>query len=80
MPDELSCKELVEIVTEYLEGTLPASERQRFEDHLAGCEGCRNYLNQMRHTIQSLGHLTENNIVPQAKEDLLQIFRHWKKI
>ncbi|MBI2955705.1 MAG: zf-HC2 domain-containing protein [Acidobacteria bacterium] len=75
----MSCKELVEIITEYLEGTLPPGERVRFEEHLALCEGCQNYLEQMRQTIGTLGRLSEEAIPANAKEKLLQAFRAWKR-
>ena len=77
--EEMSCKELVEIITEYLEGTLPPAERARFEAHLAVCPGCQTYLDQMRQTVRALGRLTEQSIPPQARQELLQVFRHWKK-
>jgi len=77
--NELSCQELVELVTEYLEGTLPAHERARFEAHLAICAGCRNYLDQMRRTIQMVGALKEEAIPDDAKERLLCAFRTWKQ-
>ena len=76
---ELSCQELVELVTDYLEGSLPAQARARFEEHLAMCTGCRNYLAQMRQTISSLGQLSEETISPEARDDLLGVFRNWKK-
>ena len=74
----LTCQELVELVTDYLEGTLPAGERARFEAHLAGCAGCRAYLEQMRQTIRVLHRLTEDALTPEAREDLLRVFRDWK--
>lgn len=75
---ELSCKELVELVTDYLEGKLPASERERFDRHLSYCTPCANYLHQMQLTIKTLGELTETSIEPQARDELLRIFRNWK--
>ena len=75
---EMSCKELVELLTGYLEGTLSPADRLRFEEHLAVCEGCRIYLDQMRTTIGALGRLREEFIPLQAKEDLLRVFRTWK--
>lgn len=75
---ELSCKEFVELVTDYLEGKLPAGERERFDRHLSYCTPCVNYLHQMRLTIKTLGKLTEETIEPQARDDLLHIFRNWK--
>ncbi len=74
----LTCQELVELVTGYLEGAMSAPERARFEAHLAVCPGCRNYLEQMQRTIDSLGQLTEDSIPPQTKEELLAIFSRWK--
>ena len=77
--DEMSCQELVELVTEYLEGTLPAQDRPRFEAHLAGCQGCTNYLAQMRQTIHTTSRLSEEAVPPDAKHALLGLFRNWKR-
>ena len=76
--EALNCKELVELVTDYLENSLPPAERLRFEEHLGKCSGCRTYLAQMRQIVQAVGRLTEDNIEPAARDDLLQLFRHWK--
>ena len=75
----MSCKELVELVTDYLEGALPPAERNRFEEHLAICPGCHTYLEQMRQVIGTLGKLTEESVRSEAKQGLLQVFRNWKK-
>jgi anti-sigma factor RsiW len=75
---ELTCKELVEIVTDYLEDRLPPGDRRRFEQHLAGCEGCRNYLDQMRETIHLVGTLAEDTIPVPMRERLLRAFRDWR--
>jgi predicted anti-sigma-YlaC factor YlaD len=77
--DELSCQELVELVTEYLEGTLPDQERVRFDEHLAVCEGCRVYLDQMRRTIRTVGTLSEETLAPEARDGLLAAFRDWRR-
>lgn len=74
----LTCQELVEIVTDYLEETLPAEERARFEEHLGVCAGCRTYLDQIRTTIAMSGRLTESNIPTKARDELLKSFRDWK--
>ena len=79
MADAMTCKELVELVTEYLEGTLPDETRRRMESHLAGCDGCTNYLEQMRQTIRLTGQLREESLTPQQRDDLLRLFRDWKK-
>jgi anti-sigma factor RsiW len=69
----------VELVTDYLEGALPADERARFADHLARCQGCSNYLDQMQQTIRLTGTLTEDTLEPAARDELLKLFRDWKK-
>jgi anti-sigma factor RsiW len=76
--EALSCQELTELITAYLEGTLAAADRQRFEAHLAMCQGCTNYLEQMRTTIALVGRLAEDTISPAAKDALLETFRGWK--
>ena len=77
--DDLACQELVEIITVYLEGALSDLERERFEAHLEVCEGCRRYLDQMRTTIRVVGTLTEEDLEPTAKDQLLQLFREWNR-
>ena len=74
--DEMSCRELVELVTEYFEGRLAAAERARFEAHLAAC---RHYLDQMRRTIAVVGQLPEESVTPAARDDLIEVFRAWKR-
>jgi anti-sigma factor RsiW len=78
-PHDLTCQELVELVTAYLEGTLSAAERLRFVEHLAECEGCTTYLEHMQQTIRLLGCLSEDHVSPEAQEKLLGAFRYWKK-
>jgi anti-sigma factor RsiW len=75
---ELACRELVELVTDYLEGALPEAERARFEAHIAACPGCTAYLEQMRTTIRLTGMLTEEQLAPGARDELLRVFRDWK--
>ena len=74
----MTCKELVELVTDYLEGKLSNDVRMHFEDHLSGCTGCTNYLEQMRETIRLTGSLREENLSGQQKDDLLSLFHDWK--
>jgi anti-sigma factor RsiW len=78
-PNELSCQELVELITAYLDGALPQDERVRFERHLGECPGCRNYLGQMRLTIALVGTLPEESIAPDVRQNLLRAFRDWKR-
>ena len=79
MEEQMTCKELVELVTEYLEGTLPEDVRIRMEQHLSGCSGCTNYMEQMRQTIRLTGKLREESLTEPQKNDLLNLFRDWKK-
>ncbi len=76
---DMTCQELVELVTEYLEGTLPAGDRARFERHLGTCPYCNTYLDQMRITIRTLGRLPEETVSPAARDALLDAFRDWKR-
>ena len=77
--DEMSCRELVQVITNYLEGVMPPADRKRFEAHLAICPGCQTYLDQMRKTIHVVGKLSEDSVPSEAKNSLLQAFRDWKK-
>lgn len=77
---ELTCKEVVEIVTDYLEGAMSAEDRARFDAHLSKCDGCTNYLRQMRETIRLTGMLTEEQVPDDQKERLLEAFRTWRTV
>jgi anti-sigma factor RsiW len=76
--EQLSCQELVELVTDYLEGGLPEEARLRFEDHIGRCGACKIYLEQIRQTISLLGHLPEEALSPDAERELLEAFRGWR--
>lgn len=75
----LTCQEVVELVTAYLEGGLTTDERQRFEVHLAGCSGCTNYLDQMRETIRVVGRVEVDDLSEKATSELLAAFRSWDR-
>jgi anti-sigma factor RsiW len=78
-PEEMSCRELVDVITEFLEGTMAPADRVRFEAHLGECPYCVNYLDQMRDTIAALGGLTEDSIGADARGELLEAFRGWRE-
>ncbi len=78
MSTEMTCQELVELITEYLEGTLAPSERMRFDAHLSTCSGCAAYIEQMRMTIRMLGKISEESMSADAQRELLVTFRSWK--
>ena len=78
--DSMTCRELVEIITDYLEGRLAPVDRERFETHLIQCPGCRDYLDQMRQTISLVGILSEDNLPPAARDRLLEAFQRWSQI
>ena len=77
--EALSCQELVELVTDYLEGALDERDLRAFEEHLAACDGCTEYLEQMRTTIRLVGTLTPKISTQDAETALLQAFRDWKR-
>ncbi|MFL5920327.1 MAG: anti-sigma factor family protein [Gaiellaceae bacterium] len=76
--EQLSCQELVELVTGYLEGALVPEERSRFEHHIGRCDGCTTYLEQMRQTIALTGRLAPSAVSPEAERALLLAFRGWR--
>lgn len=75
---EISCQELVELVTDYVEGALSAADRARFDDHIAACDGCRRFLEQIKTTIALAGRLSPEQLDPAAERALLEAFRDWK--
>jgi anti-sigma factor RsiW len=77
-PDDLSCREVVELVTDWLEGALPAADHARVELHLAGCEGCAAYVEQMRATVRIAGRLDEEELEPVLSDELVAAFRGWR--
>jgi anti-sigma factor RsiW len=75
----LTCRELVELVTDYFDDALSPAARERFEEHVLSCPPCRAYLEQMRQTIRLLGRIPEETLPPQAEEALLAAFRGWNE-
>ena len=73
----LSCREVVELVTAYLEGALSLGDRMRFENHLSACDGCTMYLEQMRRTIELTGTLRIDDVPPDVVSKLVHAFRDW---
>ena len=77
--EELPCREVVELLGDYLEGAMAPDDRARLEQHLAGCEGCTAYLDQLRITIRLTGRLTEEAVSPKVMAPLLEAFRAWHR-
>jgi anti-sigma factor RsiW len=75
---DLPCQQAVELVTDYLEGTLRRSARRRFEAHLAGCPHCTEYLAQMRETISITGRLVPEDLTPQMRDEFVDLYRRWR--
>jgi anti-sigma factor RsiW len=73
----LACQEVVELVTDYLEGALPAADRRRFEEHLADCPHCTEYLAQIRETIRLTGRVAPEDMTPAMRTDLTELYRRW---
>jgi predicted anti-sigma-YlaC factor YlaD len=79
MADQFTCQEVVELVTDYLEGTLPERDVARFEQHLELCEGCRYYVEQVRITIATVGRIDESDVPDDLRTGLLAAFRNWPR-
>lgn len=77
--EPLSCQDVVELITEYLEGSLPAKRRLGFEEHVAICPPCRNYFSQFRHTIQVGKRIEEDQLPPAVRDALVKVFHDWRK-
>ena len=76
---ELTCRELVELVSDYLEGALPDAERRRFEQHLDDCPLCVDHVDQMRTTLAVLGRLDEAALDEPVRDGLVRAFREWPR-
>lgn len=74
----LTCRELVELMSAYLDGELPPAEAARVEEHVAACEGCETVLEEFRDTIRLTGMLSEDAVTPMQRDTLLGAFRDWK--
>lgn len=80
MAEHLSCQEIVELITDYLEGALPRDVASLFEEHVNFCDGCEIYLDEMRTTIATVSDVAsvEDELPAQMREELLTAFRHWR--
>jgi len=74
----MKCREVVELMTDYLEGTLAARDRERFEQHFSGCDGCRAYLAQLRAMLRAMKSFEDVPIPHRVQEELVQAFRDWR--
>jgi anti-sigma factor RsiW len=77
--NEMACRELVGVITDYLDGVLSVEDRRRFEAHLAECPYCVNYLEQMRKTIEATGALMGPEIAPDVRTQVLEAFAGWRE-
>jgi anti-sigma factor RsiW len=74
----MTCREVVELMTDYLEGALTAADRVRFEEHIAACAGCTGYLEQLRASLRVLGALAEVPVPEPQRRELVAAFRDWR--
>ena len=79
VPRELTCTEMVRLVTEYLEDALPLEDRTRFEQHLVYCKGCAAYVHQMRKTVAASSGLKDTGLSAEAEDELLRVFKGFCK-
>ena len=74
----MTCRRATELMTDYLEGALKGPERRRFEAHLADCDGCTAYLDQMRATIAAVGTLDADDVPAEVLEELVDLYRRYR--
>ena len=77
-PQPIPCREVVELITDYLEGELSARDRRRLDHHLAGCPHCSAYLEQMRATLRLTGRLVPEDLSPEMQREFGEIYRRWR--
>jgi len=77
--EPISCQEVVELVTDYLEGAMSPEDVARFDHHLSLCEGCVFYVEQIRMTIAAVGRIGEEDVPPEVRDDLVATFRDFKR-
>lgn len=76
-PAPIPCRDVVEAVTAYLEGTMPARDRARLQAHLGACDHCHEYVEQIRATIELTGAIEPEDLSPEAVQALTGAFRAW---
>jgi Putative zinc-finger len=77
--EHISCQEVVELVSDYLEQALTADEAALFEQHVNFCEGCVWYVDQLRATVETLGRIREEDLPEPTRERLMTAFRDWRR-
>ena len=75
----VTCSEVVELVTDYLEGALPSEETALVEQHLNFCDGCVWYVDQIRTTVETVGRIEPEAVPPEIRSQLLSAFRDWRR-
>jgi len=75
---DIVCQQAVELVTDYLEGALSRRDRRRLETHLQACANCAAYLEQIKITIQLTGAIEPDDLTPEARSDLIDVYRRWR--
>ena len=77
--DDVACRELVELLTDYLEDAIPARDRATIDAHLAKCDGCTNVLDQLRRTIRITGAIAPEDVPAEQREALRAVFKDWRR-
>ncbi len=75
---DLVCREAVELVTDYLEGKLSRRDMRAFEAHLSACDGCEEYLRQIKATIEILGRVQPDDLSPETRDGLMELYREFR--
>ena len=75
---DIACRQAVALMSDYLDGRLSERDRQRLELHLGDCDGCTEYLAQLRATIDALGHAEPDDLSDEARDELVDLYRRWQ--
>ena len=76
---DMTCREAVALITAYLDGALGLGDHDRLERHLDECPHCRQHLKQIQATVQVTGEVRADDLDPLAREDLMELFRRWRR-
>ena len=76
---DITCRQAVALMTDYLDGTLGQDDRDLVEAHLGECESCAEHLRQIRITVRVTGRIREDDLDPAAREDLMDLYRRWRR-
>ena len=76
---DITCRQVVALMTDYLDDALGPDDQALMEAHLAECEGCAEHLRQIRITVAVTGRIREEDLTPAVRDDLMDLYRRWRR-